>query len=102
MPLIVGQYSNSSREGAVCFIAVYVLPIKLVKPGLICAVIMSWFLALFSTEDFYPSKSHGPDSGIGSESGDKRLSAAEVCTDPDADARSVVGRVPALVPLVCV
>lgn len=31
-----------------------------------------------SMEDFYPSKNHGPDSGIGSDSGDKRLSTTEV------------------------
>lgn len=29
-------------------------------------------------EDFYPSKNHGPDSGIGSDNGDKRLSTTEV------------------------
>uniref|UniRef100_A0AAR2IK71 Calponin-homology (CH) domain-containing protein n=1 Tax=Pygocentrus nattereri TaxID=42514 RepID=A0AAR2IK71_PYGNA len=32
-----------------------------------------------SMEDFYPSKNHGPDSGIGSDNGDKRLSTTEVC-----------------------
>uniref|UniRef100_H2V112 Leucine rich repeats and calponin homology domain containing 2 n=1 Tax=Takifugu rubripes TaxID=31033 RepID=H2V112_TAKRU len=31
-----------------------------------------------SMEDFYPSKNHGPDSGIGSDSGDKRLSTTEM------------------------
>uniref|UniRef100_A0AAY5EZ72 Calponin-homology (CH) domain-containing protein n=1 Tax=Electrophorus electricus TaxID=8005 RepID=A0AAY5EZ72_ELEEL len=30
-----------------------------------------------SMEDFYPSKNHGPDSGIGSDNGDKRLSTTE-------------------------
>lgn len=29
-------------------------------------------------EDFYPTKNHGPDSGIGSDNGDKRLSTTEV------------------------
>lgn len=29
-------------------------------------------------EDFYPNKNHGPDSGIGSDNGDKRLSTTEV------------------------
>lgn len=29
-------------------------------------------------EDVYPSKNHGPDSGIGSDNGDKRLSTTEV------------------------
>lgn len=33
-----------------------------------------------SMEDFYPSKNHGPDSGIGSDNGDKRLSTTEVST----------------------
>uniref|UniRef100_A0A7N5ZT31 Calponin-homology (CH) domain-containing protein n=1 Tax=Anabas testudineus TaxID=64144 RepID=A0A7N5ZT31_ANATE len=28
--------------------------------------------------DFYPTKNHGPDSGIGSDNGDKRLSTTEV------------------------
>ncbi|ETE71949.1 Leucine-rich repeat and calponin-likey domain-containing protein 2, partial [Ophiophagus hannah] len=30
-----------------------------------------------SIEDFYPNKNHGPDSGIGSDNGDKRLSTTE-------------------------
>lgn len=29
-------------------------------------------------EDFYPNKNPGPDSGIGSDNGEKRLSATEV------------------------
>ncbi len=36
------------------------------------------FVCFFSMEDFYPSKNHGPDSGIGSDNGDKRLSTTEV------------------------
>lgn len=36
------------------------------------------FLQFCSMEDFYPSKNHGPDSGIGSDNGDKRLSTTEV------------------------
>ncbi|KAL7979578.1 hypothetical protein Chor_004736 [Crotalus horridus] len=40
-----------------------------------------------SIEDFYPNKNHGPDSGIGSDNGDKRLSTTEelhhTTTDPD-------------------
>lgn len=32
----------------------------------------------YSMEDFYPNKNHGPDSGIGSDNGDKRLSTTEV------------------------
>lgn len=35
-------------------------------------------LYVYSMEDFYPSKNHGPDSGIGSDNGDKRLSTTEV------------------------
>ncbi|KAJ7996647.1 hypothetical protein DPEC_G00239210 [Dallia pectoralis] len=34
-----------------------------------------------SLEDFYPSKNHGPDSGIGSDNGDKRLSTTEPSDD---------------------
>ncbi|KAG8144688.1 hypothetical protein E2320_013147, partial [Naja naja] len=34
-----------------------------------------------SIEDFYPNKNHGPDSGIGSDNGDKRLSTTEVNPD---------------------
>ncbi|XP_028322447.1 leucine-rich repeat and calponin homology domain-containing protein 2-like [Gouania willdenowi] len=34
-----------------------------------------------SMEDFYPSKNHGPDSGIGSDNGDKRLSTTEPSDD---------------------
>lgn len=37
---------------------------------------MVWFVC--SIEDFYPTKNHGPDSGIGSDNGDKRLSTTEV------------------------
>lgn len=39
---------------------------------------MMFVLHISSMEDFYPSKNHGPDSGIGSDSGDKRLSTTEV------------------------
>lgn len=35
-------------------------------------------LHISSMEDFYPNKNHGPDSGIGSDNGDKRLSTTEV------------------------
>ena len=46
----------------------------------------------YSMEDFYPSKNHGPDSGIGSDNGDKRLSTTEVSvhttlTDGNANSR---------------
>uniref|UniRef100_A0A8D0G3G7 Uncharacterized protein n=1 Tax=Sphenodon punctatus TaxID=8508 RepID=A0A8D0G3G7_SPHPU len=34
-----------------------------------------------SMEDFYPNKNHGPDSGIGSDNGDKRLSTTEPSDD---------------------
>ncbi|KAM6970288.1 leucine-rich repeat and calponin homology domain-containing protein 2 [Aplochiton taeniatus] len=34
-----------------------------------------------SMEDFYPSKNHGADSGIGSDNGDKRLSTTEPSDD---------------------
>ncbi|XP_051486692.1 leucine-rich repeat and calponin homology domain-containing protein 2 isoform X4 [Apus apus] len=34
-----------------------------------------------SIEDFYPNKNHGPDSGIGSDNGDKRLSTTEPSDD---------------------
>ncbi|XP_048884437.1 leucine-rich repeat and calponin homology domain-containing protein 2-like [Brienomyrus brachyistius] len=47
-----------------------------------------------STEDFYPSKNHGPDSGIGSESGDKRLSAAEPSDDDTVSLHSQVSETP--------
>lgn len=39
---------------------------------------MQFVLHIFSMEDFYPNKNHGPDSGIGSDNGDKRLSTTEV------------------------
>lgn len=41
---------------------------------------------LSSMEDFYPSKNHGPDSGIGSDNGDKRLSTTEVQAFNDCNA----------------
>ncbi|KAJ3589203.1 hypothetical protein NHX12_010050 [Muraenolepis orangiensis] len=34
-----------------------------------------------SMEDFYPTKNHGPDSGIGSDNGEKRLSTTEPSDD---------------------
>lgn len=34
-----------------------------------------------SMEDFYPNKNHGPDSGIGSDNGEKRLSTTEPSDD---------------------
>lgn len=43
-----------------------------------CMYMSSLFLHISSMEDFYPSKNHGPDSGIGSDNGDKRLSTTEV------------------------
>ncbi|XP_013984482.2 leucine-rich repeat and calponin homology domain-containing protein 2 isoform X1 [Salmo salar] len=43
-----------------------------------------------SMEDFYPSKNHGPDSGIGSDNGDKRLSATEPSDDDTISLHSQV------------
>ncbi|MBN3318252.1 LRCH2 protein, partial [Atractosteus spatula] len=43
-----------------------------------------------SMEDFYPSKSHGPDSGIGSDNGDKRLSTTEPSDDDTISLHSQV------------
>ncbi|XP_051903410.1 leucine-rich repeat and calponin homology domain-containing protein 2 isoform X3 [Hippocampus zosterae] len=43
-----------------------------------------------SMEDFYPSKNHGPDSGIGSDNGDKRLSATEPSDDDTVSLHSQV------------
>ncbi|XP_018412206.1 PREDICTED: leucine-rich repeat and calponin homology domain-containing protein 2 isoform X1 [Nanorana parkeri] len=43
-----------------------------------------------SIEDFYPSKNHGPDSGIGSDNGDKRLSATEPSDDDTISLHSQV------------
>ncbi|XP_048853655.1 leucine-rich repeat and calponin homology domain-containing protein 2 isoform X3 [Brienomyrus brachyistius] len=43
-----------------------------------------------SMEDFYPSKSHGADSGIGSDNGDKRLSTTEPSDDDTVSLHSQV------------
>ncbi|XP_052412373.1 leucine-rich repeat and calponin homology domain-containing protein 2 isoform X1 [Carassius gibelio] len=43
-----------------------------------------------SMEDFYPIKNHGPDSGIGSDNGDKRLSATEPSDDDTMSLHSQV------------
>ncbi|XP_049597998.1 leucine-rich repeat and calponin homology domain-containing protein 2 isoform X2 [Syngnathus scovelli] len=43
-----------------------------------------------SIEDFYPSKNHGPDSGIGSDNGDKRLSTTEPSDDDTVSLHSQV------------
>ncbi|XP_073214676.1 leucine-rich repeat and calponin homology domain-containing protein 2 isoform X2 [Lepidochelys kempii] len=43
-----------------------------------------------SMEDFYPNKNHGPDSGIGSDNGDKRLSATEPSDDDTISLHSQV------------
>ncbi|XP_006632703.2 leucine-rich repeat and calponin homology domain-containing protein 2 isoform X2 [Lepisosteus oculatus] len=47
-----------------------------------------------SMEDFYPSKSHGPDSGIGSDNGDKRLSTTEPSDDDTISLHSQVSETP--------
>ncbi|KAK3527547.1 hypothetical protein QTP86_026650 [Hemibagrus guttatus] len=43
-----------------------------------------------SIEDFYHSKNHGPDSGIGSDNGDKRLSTTEPSDDDTISLHSQV------------
>ncbi|XP_077002880.1 leucine-rich repeat and calponin homology domain-containing protein 2 isoform X2 [Tamandua tetradactyla] len=43
-----------------------------------------------SMEDFYPSKNHGPDSGIGSDNGEKRLSTTEPSDDDTISLHSQV------------
>lgn len=43
-----------------------------------------------SIEDFYPSKNHGPDSGIGSDNGDKRLSTTEPSDDDTVSLHSQI------------
>ncbi|XP_011384373.1 leucine-rich repeat and calponin homology domain-containing protein 2 isoform X1 [Pteropus vampyrus] len=43
-----------------------------------------------SMEDFYPSKTHGPDSGIGSDNGEKRLSTTEPSDDDTVSLHSQV------------
>ncbi|XP_049332323.1 leucine-rich repeat and calponin homology domain-containing protein 2 isoform X1 [Astyanax mexicanus] len=43
-----------------------------------------------SIEDFYPTKNHGPDSGIGSDNGDKRLSTTEPSDDDTVSLHSQV------------
>ncbi|XP_069395447.1 leucine-rich repeat and calponin homology domain-containing protein 2 isoform X2 [Paralichthys olivaceus] len=43
-----------------------------------------------SIEDIYPSKNHGPDSGIGSDNGDKRLSTTEPSDDDTVSLHSQV------------
>uniref|UniRef100_A0A3Q0RSW8 Leucine rich repeats and calponin homology domain containing 2 n=1 Tax=Amphilophus citrinellus TaxID=61819 RepID=A0A3Q0RSW8_AMPCI len=45
---------------------------------------------LTDMEDFYPSKNHGPDSGIGSDNGDKRLSTTEPSDDDTISLHSQV------------
>ncbi|KAG7273812.1 hypothetical protein CRUP_016556 [Coryphaenoides rupestris] len=41
-------------------------------------------------EDFYPNKNHGPDSGIGSDNGEKRLSTTEPSDDDTMSLHSQV------------
>ncbi|KFO24094.1 Leucine-rich repeat and calponin homology domain-containing protein 2 [Fukomys damarensis] len=43
-----------------------------------------------SMEDFYPNKNHGPDSGIGSDNGEKRLSTTEPSDDDTVSLHSQV------------
>ncbi|XP_070114591.1 leucine-rich repeat and calponin homology domain-containing protein 2 isoform X8 [Equus przewalskii] len=43
-----------------------------------------------SMEDFYPNKNHGPDSGIGSDNGEKRLSTTEPSDDDTISLHSQV------------
>ncbi|GCC31148.1 hypothetical protein chiPu_0009604 [Chiloscyllium punctatum] len=46
-----------------------------------------------SMEDFYPVKNHGPDSGIGSDNGDKRLSTTEPSDDDTISLHSQVSEI---------
>lgn len=50
---------------------------KLLFLSFLCGFFVCHF-SYCSMEDFYPNKNHGPDSGIGSDNGDKRLSTTEV------------------------
>ncbi|XP_078403404.1 leucine-rich repeat and calponin homology domain-containing protein 2 isoform X3 [Cetorhinus maximus] len=52
-----------------------------------------------SMEDFYPVKNHGPDSGIGSDNGDKRLSTTEPSDDDTISLHSQVSEVTRDLPL---
>ncbi|KAB1252526.1 Leucine-rich repeat and calponin homology domain-containing protein 2, partial [Camelus dromedarius] len=47
-------------------------------------------LYFHSMEDFYPNKNHGPDSGIGSDNGEKRLSTTEPSDDDTISLHSQV------------
>ncbi|XP_048461332.1 leucine-rich repeat and calponin homology domain-containing protein 2 isoform X1 [Rhincodon typus] len=52
-----------------------------------------------SMEDFYPVKNHGPDSGIGSDNGDKRLSTTEPSDDDTISLHSQVSEITKDLPL---
>uniref|UniRef100_A0A4W3I6W0 Leucine rich repeats and calponin homology domain containing 2 n=1 Tax=Callorhinchus milii TaxID=7868 RepID=A0A4W3I6W0_CALMI len=52
-----------------------------------------------SMEDFYPAKSHGPDSGIGSDNGDKRLSTTEPSDDDTISLHSQLSEIAKDLPL---
>uniref|UniRef100_UPI00398EE668 leucine-rich repeat and calponin homology domain-containing protein 2 isoform X2 n=1 Tax=Pristiophorus japonicus TaxID=55135 RepID=UPI00398EE668 len=52
-----------------------------------------------SMEDFYPAKNHGPDSGIGSDNGDKRLSTTEPSDDDTISLHSQVSEIAKDLPL---
>ncbi|XP_067903827.1 leucine-rich repeat and calponin homology domain-containing protein 2 isoform X2 [Heterodontus francisci] len=52
-----------------------------------------------SMEDFYPAKNHGPDSGIGSDNGDKRLSTTEPSDDDTISLHSQVSEITKDLPL---
>ncbi|XP_078268389.1 leucine-rich repeat and calponin homology domain-containing protein 2 isoform X2 [Rhinoraja longicauda] len=52
-----------------------------------------------SMEDFYPVKNHGPDSGIGSDNGDKRLSTTEPSDDDTVSLHSQLSEIAKDIPL---
>ncbi|XP_072914544.1 leucine-rich repeat and calponin homology domain-containing protein 2-like isoform X3 [Hemitrygon akajei] len=52
-----------------------------------------------SMEDFYPVKNHGPDSGIGSDNGDKRLSTTEPSDDDTVSIHSQLSEIAKDIPL---
>lgn len=56
----------------------YMHPLPCPPSSTLTLLIFRSVLHICSMEDFYPNKNHGPDSGIGSDNGDKRLSTTEV------------------------
>lgn len=76
---LTDRYGNQTAQLVFQFLHMScMLPLPFPPSSPLTLLIFRSVLHICSMEDFYPNKNHGPDSGIGSDNGDKRLSTTEV------------------------